>query len=192
MTYKRLTRWLAMLSWICEEAIHSIPEQGSKMIKVDAETKKRVRRYAVAMFDQAVEKCRSHYRLPTGWNPKFSVRFSGSCSYATEEGVSILVQLGDDGTYAGRYFDAPEYHHIADDPEIGSFMTRDWRMVVRSLIAHELAHNVDLTMDPSLPYRRANKSNFDGFHGTKWQQRYRWITLNAWKDGVRIQTKRTL
>ncbi len=160
---------------------------------IDNKSKKIIRNYARAMFEQAVERCRTHYRMPADWDPFLKVRFSGSCSWATADGISLLVEVGPDNLVGGgRYWDAPEYTHIKDDPEIGSFMTRDWRLVVKSLIAHELAHTIDILKDPSVLHRRAYKGNGDGHHGRTWQNRYRWILTRAFEDSRRIPTNRCL
>lgn len=185
-----------MLLWWCEDELHHLltPNEGNTMpSSLDKKSKKVIRQYARVMFDQAVERCRTHYRMPNDWDPFLKIRFNKSFSWANEDGILLSFQFEPDNLVnSGRYWDAPEYKHIKKDPVIGSFMTKDWRVVVKSLIAHELAHNVDLTKNPEIMYRRAYKGNGDGHHGRTWQNRYRWITLNAWEDSVKIPTNRDL
>lgn len=196
MTYNSLTRKIGMLLWWCEEELHHLltPNEGNTMSSsLDKKSKKIIRQYARVMFDQAVERCRTHYRMPKDWDPLLKTRFAHGSSWADGDGILLSFQFEpDDLVNGGRYWDAPEYTHIKDREHIGSFMTKDWRVVVKSLIAHELAHNIDWIKTPHKVWKRAHKGNGDGSHGRSWQDRYLWITLHAWEDSRRIPTNRCL
>lgn len=71
-----------------------------------------------------------------------------------------------------------EYGHIADDPEIGRIRQGcHWQRLVMTIIAHEMAHVVDLfsfrTAQPLTHRIVEGDSSEVGTHGPKWQAIYR-------------------
>ena len=160
-------------------------------MKLDKNSRKMIRDYAKVMFELAYQRCCSHYKMPKDWKPSLKVVFGKEGSQANRNTVVINIDFED--SFKSGYFHFPEYKHIKEDEIIGSFKTKDWRLALKTLIAHELAHSVDHYKDPSVMYRRGyKKSNFDGSHGKTWQKRYKWILTKGFADGKRISTKEHL
>lgn len=151
---------------------------------LSGKAKRRVRQYTAAMFDLAVDNIRVKWNIsPEDWNPTFELHWKGDQSLGWKDG--ILIVFNPEGIFEGGRFYTPEYPHIAKDPEIGSFSSEDWRPVILSLIAHELAHSVNILMYPDTIGVKVNKNNYDGNHGKKWQDIYRWISRNGFTPGKR-------
>lgn len=60
-----------------------------------------------------------------------------------------------------------EYARIIDDPDIGSFVSDDWRDHVKAVIAHELAHAI------AYWNKREIKGRDIKPHGSEWRKIYR-------------------
>lgn len=154
------------------------------------EAKRRVRTYAQAMFDNAVDSVRVKWKIkPEDWNPTIDIRWSGNSSFGMRDGIIVVFCPSD--IVSGDRFVCPEYPHIAQDPEIGSFYSKSWRPVVQALIAHELAHSLTIYLNPATAVNLPpSDKNYDGNHGKKWQEAYRWILKFGFTPGKRTKAPR--
>lgn len=158
---------------------------GSEALSKEA--KRRIRCYAQAMFDNAVDSIRVKWKIrPEDWNPTMEIRWSGHSSFGMID--KIIIVFNPDDTISGDRFVYPEYPHIAMDPEIGSFHSKSWRPIIQALIAHELAHSLTIYLDPATAVNMPpNDKNYDGNHGKKWQEVYRWIIKFGFNPGKRTK-----
>lgn len=150
------------------------------------EAKQRVRTYAQAMFDTAVDNVRIKWKInPKDWNPRLEVKWSGDSSYAWVD--RVLIVFCPHAVISGDRFVNAEYPHIAKDHEIGSFYSVSWRPIILALIAHELAHSLNMYVDPGSVGMPPTAKNADGNHGKKWQDMYRWIIKFGFNPGKRTK-----
>lgn len=155
-------------------------------IKFTQTQKNRIKAYAQCMLDLAKENIRKNYTfISKSWNPSMKVDFRGTMSECENRNFLHLSfdknWLQKDGTW-----ESLEYKHIANKKYIGSFKSDDWRIVIKSLIAHELSHSLQYEINPKFNAHGAykvTKENYDGLHGKDFQEFYKWIVLNGFKEG---------
>jgi hypothetical protein len=130
-------------------------------------TEKVVEEFVKHEIARQVNFCQTYFDLTKKWQPYMKLSFSAK-NKASQAGRNVLqkpfmvLELGD-------YLDAVtgfiEYQDYADNAFIGAFKSEDWRVCVRALISHELAHCVQFTLPVSESTLRDATQAETAFHG---------------------------
>lgn len=157
--------------------------------ELSLQAKRRIRRYAHGMFDVAVDNIRVKWKIsPEDWNPSFDIKWKGAFSRGWRDGIYIIFRAQD--CISGDRFAYAEYPHVAADPEIGSFYSDSWRPYIQAIVAHELAHSLNILLFPDTVGVAVDEKNYDGNHGKKWKELYRWILKFGYNPGKRTKAPR--
>lgn len=106
---------------------------------------------------------KSHVRFL--WSPKAYVSRGGGDSSA---GLIKLTLYHYTPQWWQKLFCFEEYPHVQDHPVIGSFITKDWDLVVKALTCHEMAHAVQFAQTKDHP----DYTSLQVGHGEGWQRIY--------------------
>jgi len=112
--------------------------------------------------------------LPSGWKPKVKCVWSGKqkISYGGINGITLAMK----SIIMQPNF--VEYASIDKDPTIGGFETQDWRIRLKAVIAHELAHAagqyiwIEKDRNPALLRTRHGRIDYVKAHGDGWRRIY--------------------
>lgn len=148
-----------------------------------------VRNYAQACLDEFQR------RTPGDWSwktnaqemgrPRISWDPSRCASYGSRKDISIAINgvLNLESPYnlfSPILFD--EYDHIRKDPEIGRLYSMDWHPRMAALVAHEVAHYIDLN-------GRFENTPDQTAHGESWQRIYRQLRTTLVREVQRQYAK---
>lgn len=118
-----------------------------------------VEQYTKEFFDEVIKYCIFTFRkvgkvtLIMDW----SERARSWCSYKDGYRIKIAMQKYYRPTISDNdLMEYVEYQSFTKDPIIGGFATNDWRISIRAIVCHEIAHIFDL----------------DDQHGDKWKEVY--------------------
>jgi hypothetical protein len=110
-------------------------------------TQTEVEQFTIDIIADMAQYCRDMFNLDSDWVPVLKMSFSPSrlCSRAGAKDGKPIMKL------AMRRFLFPvdgmlEYDAYKHDAYIGAFQSEDWKVCVRGLVAHEIAHCVQFTL----------------------------------------------
>lgn len=149
----------------------------STEITLDAKRRKEAEAVAREAFDLCVKAMRRRAQAPMrvrkGWSPKLKITWRKGARVSRGSSSQVKLALTEYIAEDGSRVVLREYARIADDPTIGDLLAYDWRLIVKALVAHEVAHSAQFS--PETGKTQQWRAVYGKPHSLGWRRIYAYL-----------------